>query len=161
MPVRQQLRVYVDTSVFGGVFDEGFSEASEAVVECIRAGRYQLVTSDIVQDEVARGPERVAALFDDLLEAAEVVTPTEVSLTLRDAYVRAGIVTEKWAADALHVALATVARCTVIVSWNFRHLVHFQKVPLYGAVNQLNGYPPIAICSPPEVLQYDEETENP
>ena len=155
--MRQQLRVYVDTSVFGGVFDEGFSDASEALVESVRIGRYQLVTSDIVQDEIARGPQRVAALFDELLEAAEVVTPTEVSLALRDAYLRAGIVTEKWAADALHVALA---RCTVIVSWNFRHLVHFQKVPLYGAVNQLNGYPPIAICSPPEVLQYDEEAED-
>ena len=34
----------------------------------------------------------------------------------------AGIVSRKWEADALHVAVATVQRCRVIVSWNFQHL---------------------------------------
>jgi len=37
--------------------------------------------------------------------------------------------------DALHVALASVAGCTMIVSWNFKHIVHFPKIPLYRAIN--------------------------
>jgi hypothetical protein len=42
--------------------------------------------------------------------------------------------------DALHVALASVAGCTMIVSWNFKHIVHFPKIPLYRAINVIKGY---------------------
>jgi len=76
---------------------------------------------------------------------------------LRDAYLQAKIVTPKYADDALHVALATVAGCTLIVSWNFQHIVHFQKIPLYNAINVLQGYQPIAIYSPREVIHYEDE----
>ena len=57
----------------------------------------------------------------------------------------------------MHVAIATVARCPVIVSWNFRHIVHRLKVPQYNAVNTLRGYPGLAIHSPREVIEYAEE----
>jgi len=117
------------------------------------------VTSVVVQDEVSRGPETVGALFDELLQSAELVELSECALALRDAYVQARIVGERWAADALHVALATVSACPLLVSWNFRHIVHFQKARLYNAVNAVNGYHEIAICSPPEVIGYEEETE--
>lgn len=63
---------------------------------------------------------------------------------------------EKWYDDALHVAIATVADCDVIVSWNFKHIVNFQKIPMFNAVNVLNGYKPIAIHSPVEVINYGE-----
>ena len=53
--------------------------------------------------------------------------------------------------DALHVAVATVAGCRVIVSWNFKHLVNFRRIPLYNGVNLTHGYAPIAIHCPLEV----------
>lgn len=149
-------RLYADTSVFGGVFDERFAEPSASLLEELRQGRFQLVTSVIVQDEVSRGPENVQALFDVVLELAELEQLSDEALALQEAYVQAGIVTPRWAADALHVAIATVSRCSILVSWNFRHIVHFQKVPLYNAVNAVKGYPALAICSPPEVLKYGE-----
>jgi hypothetical protein len=43
-----------------------------------------------------------------------------------------------------------------VVSWNFRHIVHFQKIPLYNAVNILKGYDQIGVFSPLEVLSYEE-----
>jgi hypothetical protein len=55
------------------------------------------------------------------------------------------------------VAQATVAGCRVIVSWNFKHIVHFAKIPLYNAVNVLQGYGAIAIHSPQEVVADEEE----
>ncbi len=51
--------------------------------------------------------------------------------------------------------LATVAGCRLIISWNFKHIVHFQKIPLYRAVNALKGYAEINIYSPPEVINYE------
>ena len=42
------------------------------------------------------------------------------------------------------------------VSWNFQHIVHFQKIPQYNAVNALHGYNSIAIHSPREVINDDD-----
>ena len=41
------------------------------------------------------------------------------------------------------------------VSWNFKHIVHFDKIPKYNAVNVLNSYGHIGIYSLLEVIQYD------
>ena len=90
-----------------------------------------------------------------MTETAEVVKLTEGALQLRQAYLNAGIVTAKSAADALHVALATVAKCRLIVSWNFKHIVNLQKIPLYQGVNLVNGYEEIYLYSPPQVLNYE------
>ena len=88
---------------------------------------------------------------------AGVVDVTESALDLRDAYLQAKIVKAKYSDDALHVALATVAECALIVSWNFQHIVHFQKIPLYNAMNTLKGYQQIAIYSLREVIEYEDE----
>ena len=153
----RKLRVYADTSVFGGPFDDRFREPSNSFFEQVRWGRFQLVTSPLVRSEIAPAPQEVQGLFNDLSPLTEIVDPSREALELRAAYVSAGIVTPKWAADALHVALATVAKCSLVVSWNFRHIVHFEKIPLYNAVNTLKGYPSIDIYSPLEVLDYGGE----
>ena len=54
------------------------------------------------------------------------------------------------------MALATVSQSSLIVSWNFKHIVNFQKIPMYNAVNTLNGYREIAIYSPLEVIEYED-----
>jgi len=40
----------------------------------------------------------------------------------------------------------------MIVSWNFKHIVQYDKIPLYNAVNTLQGYGNIGIFSPLEVV---------
>ncbi len=91
--------------------------------------------------------------FNQMLSAVELIDISEEALRLRDAYLEAEIISSHWSGDALHVALATVARCSLIVSWNFKHIVHFEKVPLYNAVNVLKGYSNIGIFAPLEVIQ--------
>ena len=80
---------------------------------------------------------------------------SEEALELRLNYIKSGVVTESSLDDALHVAVATVSGCDLIVSWNFKHIVHFEKIPKYNAVNRLNGHNHIGIYSPLEVIQYD------
>ena len=151
------LPVYADTSVFGGAFDEEFEEASRLFFDQVRSERFQLVTSAVVQAEVEDAPVEVRDLFDEMLRLAEVVPVSPEALDLQRAYLDAGIIAPKWATDALHVALATIANCSLIVSWNFKHIVHFEKIPLYNAVNTLKGYSNIAIYSPREVIAYEDE----
>ncbi len=146
------IRVYADASVYGGAFDEEFEVASQEFFDNVRSGRLHLVVSTAVRYELENAPERVLALFDDLCRHAEAVDVTEESIQLQQAYLDAGIVGRQWETDALHVALATESQCTAIVSWNFKHIVNFKKIPLYNGVNLTHGYGPIAIHTPQEVI---------
>jgi hypothetical protein len=139
------------------VFDAEFGNASGRFFERLRAGLFHLVVSAIVADELANAPERVRDLFDELLPLAEVIPISDEAQALQEAYLNAKIVTSNWAGDAMHVALATVAHCDLIVSRNFEHIVHFRKIPRYNAVNALYGYPAIAIYSPLEVIPDEDE----
>ncbi len=150
------IRVYADTSVFGGVFDPEFEEPSRAFFEQVRENRFQLVVSDTTQAEILPAPEPVRQWWDEFLPLADYVDVTPSAIALQQAYLKAGIVTPKWEADALHVAVATAQRCRVIVSWNFQHIVHFDKIPLYNGVNLINGYDTLSINTPSEVISYEE-----
>jgi len=156
MTAVQPVRVYADTSVYGGVFDEEFAKPSRRFFDRVREGRFVLVVSRLVEDELRKAPTHVLAWFEQFRSGAEGVAVSAEALTLRQAYIEAGIVTPKSRDDALHVALATVAGCPMIVSWNFRHIVHFQKVPLYNAVNVLHRRAELGIRSPLEVIE-DED----
>ena len=151
------IRVYSDTSVFGGVHDEEFRQPSRTFFEQVNSGRFALVTSAVVQAELIAAPAEVKMFFNDTLKICELVDVTSAALELRDAYLQAGILTPKYATDALHVALATVSVCDLIISWNFQHIVHFEKIPLYNAINTLHGYKQVAIYSPQQVIRYEEE----
>ena len=151
------LKVYAETSVFGGVFDDTFSDASKAFFDQVRLGLFGLLVSDVTRREIALAPDRVQALFREMSVYMQQAPVDDAVLDLRDAYVASGIVTAKWGDDAAHVAAATVAEADVIVSWNFRHIVHFDKIRLYNAINALRGYRAIDIRSPLEVIGYEEE----
>jgi hypothetical protein len=56
-------------------------------------------------------------------------------------------------ADALHIALATVARVDVLVSWNFKHIVNLTRIHAYNAVNLKRGYPLLEIRTPQEIVE--------
>ena len=150
------IRVYADTSVFGGVFDEEFLKPSKEFFAEVHSGRFLLVTSAIVQDEILSAPKQVQDFFHQITKIAEIAELSKQVLELRQAYMDAKVVTKKSLDDAMHVALASASECKMIVSWNFRHIVHFEKIPKYNAVNTLMGFNHLDIYSPQEVLQYDE-----
>ena len=149
------IRVYADTSVYGGVFDPGIDASSREFFAQVKTGRFQWVVSAVVVDELANAPERVRQVYEELLPWADFISISVEAVRLRDAYLKAGGVTPKWATDALHVALASAERCRCIVSWNFRHIVHFDKIPLYNGIDLINGFESISINTPAEVIAYE------
>lgn len=108
------MKIYADTSVFGGVFDEEFAEDSRRFFEDLKAGKFDLVVSALVEEEIESAPRRVRAYFDELSSLAEIAEIGPEVLDLRDAHLSAGIVTRK-SMDATHVALA-VSRGIALVS---------------------------------------------
>lgn len=153
-------RIYVDTSVFGGVFDDTFEEATTQFFTEVAAGRHVVLLSEIAAGELRDAPERVREFLATLPEGTvEEVELTQEVTELRDAYLAAGVVGPRWADDAAHVAAATVARADVLVSWNFRHLVKWEKIRGFNAVNLRLGYPMMTILSPREVID-DDDSKN-
>lgn len=147
------IRVYADTSVFGGVFDTEFQGPSRKFFELVESGDLVLVVSLVVIAEVSRRPARLLESFLTTLRVADIRTPDQEILALQRGYLAAGILTTRSADDAVHVATATGTGCDLIASWNFRQIVRFDRIPLYNAVNQAYGYRPIVIHSPDEVIR--------
>jgi hypothetical protein len=150
------LRVYLDTCVFGGAFDAEFAGPTQVFFSQVRSGRFHIVVSALVQEELVDAPLPVRDLFAEMLAWTTVAPFAAEAVELQQAYLDAGVLTPKWADDALHVAVATVTNCSYIVSWNFQHIVHSEKIPRYNAVNVVHGYRPLAIYSPLEVIHYEE-----
>ena len=149
----KRLRLYADTSVFGGCFDDEFATISRTLFDEVSDGRYTLVLSSVTLRELADAPKEVRELLDAMGdENFEVIPQSKEIEYLRDSYLRSGILGSSSAADAEHIAAASVASVDLIVSWNFKHIVHFDKIRQFHAVNLIEGYHPIPIHTPREVV---------
>ncbi len=156
----RQLRVYVDTSVFGGTQDEEFRKPSRRFFERVLRGESTVIVSPVTYSELEQAPEAVQRVVDDLPEGAiEQVALSQEARELAKAYVDAGVLSESSLDDAAHVATATVARADLIVSWNFRHIVNFDRIRKFNAVNLMMGYPTLSVCSPMEVAYGDQDED--
>jgi hypothetical protein len=151
-----RFRIYTDTSVIGGCEDEEFAEHSLRLMESFVRGERILVLSSLTLQELAAAPvavrKRLAVVPDGHIEALQLGVEAGA---LADAYLSAGVVPRGMRADAQHIAIATVARVDVLVSWNFKHVVNLQRIHGYNSVNLRQGYPLIEIRTPREVLSDD------
>jgi hypothetical protein len=149
----KKLRLYLDTSVFGGCFDDEFIADSTALFEEIILGRFILVISATTLRELQDAPEMIRELVNKIPKnLVDYIGPSDEIDFLRDEYIKSGIVGKNALRDAEHIASATVGKADLIVSWNFKHIVHFEKIRGYHAVNILHGYTAIPIYSPKEVI---------
>lgn len=154
-------RVYIDTSVIGGCFDEEFALWSDGLMKDFRLGNFKAVTSEVVAAEIEPAPENVRAKYDELKGyGADVVEVTGEVVELTDAYEHRGVLSKNYRDDGLHIAAATVYEVDILTSWNFKHIVHFEKIRKFNALNQELGYKPIDIRSPREVTNYGPEEED-
>ncbi len=146
-------RIYVDTSVIGGCLDDEFAEESRALLDMARRREVTLLFSDLMFQELEDAPARVGEIVAELPpESYELVETTTEAEFLRKQYLAGRIVAPSYEDDALHVAIATVTKADLVVSWNFKHMLHVEKIRAYNAVNLVQGHQPIDIRSPREVI---------
>ena len=122
-------RIYIDTSVIGGCFDEEFEEWSNRLFDELISGQKIAIISDITYREIELAPQSVQdKLFSIPTENREnVLTDTEIE-ELANNYIEAGAVSKKFYEDALHIANATIQKADIVVSWNFRHIVNLDRI---------------------------------
>ena len=150
-------RLYIDTSVFGGYFDEEFSEFTRPLFNRLQKGEFRLLFSTVTQDELNPAPEKVKELVRNLkVENTDFIEFNDEAVELVTQYIVEKVVGQTSFADCLHIALATINRADYLISWNFKHIVHFDKIPLYNGVNLINGYDTLSINTPAEVITYED-----
>jgi len=146
-------RIYVDTSVIGGCFDEEFKEYSVQLFDEFTSGKKTLVISDVLLFELEGAPEEMRNALNRVPgDNIEYVSLNEESIALASAYLEEGVVAESSLSDARHIAIATVERVDILVSWNYKHIVNINRIRLLNSVNLKLGYPALEIRSPREVL---------
>lgn len=150
-------RIYIDTSVFGGHFDDEFSEHTIPLFNLIRSGAYVVLYSNVTQDELDNAPENVKELVRSLsVDSTEFLETTSEAIDLATEYITEKVVGKTSFADCLHIALATINRADFLVSWNFKHIVNIERIRGYNSINIKNGYKQLEIRSPREFEQYED-----
>jgi hypothetical protein len=146
-------RIYTDTSVIGGCLDAEFEEASRQLLDMFKMGEAILVLSDLTLVELQEAPAAVRAVLEEVSEAhREYVELTEEAAVLAQRYIDVGVIGAAKRVDAQYIAVATISRVEVLVSWNFRHIVNLQRIRGYNSVNLRHGYPLLEIRTPQEVI---------
>lgn len=149
-------RIYLDTSVFGGYFDEEFSEHTVPLFDRIRNGEFLLLYSTVTQDELENAPEEVKELVRSLkANFTEYIEATGEAVDLAAEYINEKVVGQTSYTDCLHIALATINRADYLVSWNFKHIVNMQRISGYNSINIKKGYKQLEIRSPREFEKYE------
>jgi len=152
-----KLKTYIDTSVLGGYFDDEFKEPTRLLFQRLRKGEIIFVISDLLELELRDAPINVQELLEKFsLDSVEHVDTNEEALVLADEYIRQKVVGKTSLQDCRHIAVATVNRVDVLVSWNFKHIVNLDKIKGYNSVNVRMGYPILEIRSPIELVYYGE-----
>ena len=107
------MKIYADTSVFGGVFDKEFSKPSKQFFDEVDAGRFTLVTSAVVEAEVEPAPDKIRRFFTKYAESATITEISKEALELQLQYIASGVVTEKSLDD---VFMLQSRQCQVVIS---------------------------------------------
>ena len=151
-------RLYFDTSVFGGVFDEEFEEISTLLFEKVKLGQIICVYSNLSETELKNAPENVRNFFINLpKQNTEFVEVTEEAYSLAEKYIAEKVVGQTNADDCRHIATATINKVDILVSWNFKHIVNVFRIRGYNSINLRCGYPQLDIRSPKEIVNNEDE----
>ena len=112
-------------------------------------GQYIAVISDVSEYELKFAPEHIRQILIEIPKPyLEIAKLTEEARQLSQHYIKEKIVTKKSLADTQHIAVATIQQVDLLVSWNFKHIVNYDKIRLYNAVNLKYGYKILEISNP-------------
>jgi len=147
-------RIYIDTSVIGGYHDEEFEMATRQLFKRIADKDFEIYFSEVNETELINAPQHVKEVKNlippECLHYAEM---TDEAKELALLYISEKALGKASRNDAYHIALASVNRIDCLISWNFRHIVNYDKIKMFNSINMRFGYPLINICSPLEFMK--------
>ncbi|GHV38202.1 hypothetical protein FACS1894187_16680 [Synergistales bacterium] len=124
-----KLKIYLDTSVISCLEQKNKPDDRkdcEKLFAKIRAGEYDVYVSDVTRNELENCQEPLKTLLLKHLEstAYSLIEDDGEITELAKAFIAAGVLKPTSYDDSVHIASAVVAKCDVVVSLNFRHIVN-------------------------------------
>jgi len=151
-------RIYIDTSVVGGFFDEEFKDATIRLFQRLQSKEVKFVVSDLLDLELINAPKQVKELlFKYPVDFFERVELNAEAVRLADTYIDEKVVGKTSIEDCRHIAMATIHKVDVLASWNFKHIVNLDRIKGYNSVNLRFGYSMIEIRSPKDLVKYGDD----
>jgi len=149
-------RLYLDTSVFGGYFDVEFEKFTKPLFERINKGEFKVLLSAVLQNELEPAPSKIKNLIVNFKSTfTEFLDEDDDSVYLATEYIKEKVVGRTSYVDCLHIALATINKADLFVSWNFKHIVNIERIRGYNSINIKNGYKQLEIRSPRDLMNYE------
>lgn len=147
-------RIYIDTSVIGWCFDIEFEKDTKLFLDRLENKEVIFILSDLFEFELLNAPVNVREILKNYPENSfERVKLSEEAIILADLYIKEKVVGKSSIEDCRHIAIATICKADVLVSWNFKHIVNLNKIRGYNSVNLKNGYSILEIRSPKELIK--------
>jgi predicted nucleic acid-binding protein len=156
----KKLRIYLDTSVISYLDQQ---DAPERMIETrqlwgeIKAGRFDVVISDVVVAEINRCEESKRDTLTAYLKEIDydVIRIDDKTFEIASRFVDLGFLREKSLDDCRHIAAAITSDCDVIVSWNFKHIVNPKTAHGVRVITALENRKDVLIFSPSSLIGGD------
>ena len=157
----RKIKVYLDTSVIGYLDQQDEPEKMNDTIifwSQIKEGLFDVFVSDLTLFEIANAHEAKRELLRSFLGEIQYiyVERNEEALRLSQLYHDIGGLPTKSRHDAIHIAIATVNGCNVILSWNFKHIVNLRAIHAVDTVNLKERYSQIRILTPTMIIESEE-----
>uniref|UniRef100_Q3AQU4 PIN domain-containing protein n=1 Tax=Chlorobium chlorochromatii (strain CaD3) TaxID=340177 RepID=Q3AQU4_CHLCH len=119
------------------------------------SSRYELLSSQIVIDELARGEEIMAAKRIELLANIPLLLINEPVIKIAEELLRDRVVPQKAADDAFHIACAGVHQVDFLLTWNCTHIANPHNRHRIERCFAKHGIIIPIICTPQEFIGDD------
>ena len=123
-------------------------------MEHLNEGKYDIVLSSVVADEINKCTQQKQDILYNLLEEIEHtnIETNETIEAIANEIIKLDILKQKHRDDCLHIGSAIYGDSDCIISWNFRHLVNFKTIKGVRVVTGILNYKTIDIMSPTMVI---------
>jgi hypothetical protein len=114
--------------------------------------RYELLSSQIVLDEAARGHGAMAEKRLDMLAEIPLLVITDAVVRIAEELLKDGVVPESAGDDAFHIACAGVHGVDFLLTWNCKHIANPHNRQRIRKCFTRHGIKMPVICTPEEFI---------
>jgi predicted nucleic acid-binding protein len=162
-------KIYLDTSAISHLEQpEKPSEQAYSfkMFESIKADEYEVYLSSVVFDEIDDcSPPKKEALMNHIAEVEyEMLSISDTVNSLAELIIEKKVLPKNSIRDSQHIAVAIIAGCDYIVSWNMNHMANVKTNRNIRHIVIDEGYKEILLVPPSMLLfggVFDENSEKP
>lgn len=158
------MRIYIESTIPSYVVARPARDLLQAARQQLtrdwwefQRGKHELLTSQIVLDEIAFGEKDMARLRLELLHGVPLLRVTDAAKEFARQVLTSGLLPASADRDAVHIALASAYEMDILLSWNCRHIANGAIQARLRRLADTAGFTLPVLCTPEELMSNDYE----